>query len=176
MIGILAGLAYANASEWLIHKYALHGLGKRKGSVWAFHWHQHHREVRRNGMRDVYYEQSPFHREGQRKEVIYLTAASLAHLPLFPLAPLFTTTVVASSVAYYFVHRRAHVDVEWGRKYLPWHYDHHMGPDQDANWCVTFPWFDHVMGTRVPYLGTEAEAKRRSREAEARARVVVPAV
>jgi len=37
MIGILAGLAYANASEWLIHKYALHGLGKRKGSVWAFH-------------------------------------------------------------------------------------------------------------------------------------------
>jgi hypothetical protein len=32
-----------------------------------------------------------------------------------------------------------------------------MGPDQDANWCVTHPWFDLVMGTREPYAGTERE-------------------
>jgi hypothetical protein len=23
-----------------------------------------------------------------------------------------------------------------------------MGPNQDANWCVSYPWFDHVLGTR----------------------------
>jgi hypothetical protein len=32
-----------------------------------------------------------------------------------------------------------------------------MGPNQDANWCVTRPWFDQLMGTRVPYVGTERE-------------------
>ena len=34
-----------------------------------------------------------------------------------------------------------------------------MGPDQDMNWCVTFPLWDYVMGTRVPYKGTEKEQK-----------------
>ncbi len=34
-----------------------------------------------------------------------------------------------------------------------------MGPDQDKNWCVTFPLWDYVMGTRVPYIGTEKEQK-----------------
>jgi hypothetical protein len=46
-----------------------------------------------------------------------------------------------------------------------------MGPDQEANWCVTRPWMDHVMGTRKPYVGTPAEARdqaRRARVAEAR--------
>ncbi|RYZ84400.1 MAG: hypothetical protein EOO68_31675, partial [Moraxellaceae bacterium] len=28
-------------------------------------------------------------------------------------------------------------------------YDHHMNSNQDANWCVTRPWFDYVMGTRI---------------------------
>lgn len=36
-----------------------------------------------------------------------------------------------------------------GKKRIPWHYDHHMNSNQDANWCVTRPWFDYVMGTRV---------------------------
>lgn len=29
------------------------------------------------------------------------------------------------------------------------HYDHHMNASQHANWCVTKPWFDYIMGTRV---------------------------
>ena len=46
------------------------------------------------------------------------------------------------------MHRRAHLQPEWARK-IPWHYDHHMNSNQDANWCVTKPWFDYLMGTRV---------------------------
>jgi hypothetical protein len=34
-------------------------------------------------------------------------------------------------------------------KKIPWHYDHHMNSNQDANWCVTKPWFDYILGTRV---------------------------
>ena len=65
------------------------------------------------------------------------------------------------------------MDPEWARENLPWHYDHHMGPNQDANWCVTRPWFDDLMGTREPYAGTEREsrdlAKRAARAARRRA-------
>jgi len=57
------------------------------------------------------------------------------------------------------VHKLYHLDPEWAREHLSWHYDHHMGTDQDANWCVTHPWFDELMGTRQPYAGTEREAR-----------------
>ncbi|ERS10046.1 MULTISPECIES: hypothetical protein [Marinobacter] len=36
-----------------------------------------------------------------------------------------------------------------GKKAIPWHYNHHMNTNQDANWCVTRPWFDYIMGTRI---------------------------
>ncbi len=52
-------------------------------------------------------------------------------------------------------------DPEWGKEHLPWHYDHHMGPNQDSNWCVTKPWFDDLLGTRERYLGTERAARER---------------
>ena len=44
-----------------------------------------------------------------------------------------------------------------------------MGPNQDANWCVTWPWFDQLMGTREVYAGTEREAADMARR-EARER------
>ena len=50
---------------------------------------------------------------------------------------------------YYYIHRRAHLEPDWAKRKIPWHYDHHMNSNQDANWCVTKPWFDYVMGTRV---------------------------
>ena len=54
-----------------------------------------------------------------------------------------------------------------------------MGPNQDANWCVTRPWFDILMGTREPYVGTEREAQdeaKRRKKAARQAAVVAPAV
>ena len=36
-----------------------------------------------------------------------------------------------------------------GKKAIPWHYNHHMNTNWDANWCVTRPWFDYIMGTRI---------------------------
>ena len=35
-----------------------------------------------------------------------------------------------------------------GKKYVPWHYDHHMGKNQDANWGVTTDWVDKLAGTK----------------------------
>ena len=168
MIGIPLGLLAANATEWVVHKYVLHGLGRRKGTFWSFHWHEHHGSCRRNGHVDPCYERPLTGWHAQSKEAAALVGAGALLLPLLPVAPLFTLTMWASGVHYYRVHKRSHQDPEWARQHLPWHYDHHMGPDQDKNWCVTRPWFDHLMGTRVPYVGTEREARDRARR-EARA-------
>lgn len=163
MIGIPVGLAVANATEWLVHKYVLHGLGQEKSSFWSFHWHEHHRAARKNDHRDEAYEGGVLQWNGQGKEALALAATSLAWLPLLPVAPFFVGTLLYSGVDYYRKHKRAHLDTEWARENLPWHYDHHMGPNQNANWCVTHPWFDIVMGTREPYVGTEAERVRGGR-------------
>lgn len=166
MIGIPVGLAVANAAEWLVHRYVLHGLGRDKRSFWSFHWHEHHRNVRRNGHIDPHYREPLLSRwNGQTKEAIGLVVGTAVFLPLAPAAPWFVGTMVYSAVNYYRKHKRAHLDPAWAREHLPWHYDHHMGPDQDANWCVTRPWFDRLMGTRRPYVGTEREQRERERVA-----------
>jgi len=165
MIGIPVGILYANATEWLLHKYVLHGMGKKKGSFWSFHWHDHHNKSRRTDMVDDQYVKREWGWNSRTKEMAALTAGALLHLPLFPVAPFFTVTVVACSLNYYRVHSRAHTDPAWAREHLPWHVDHHLGPNQDANWCVTFPLFDMIMGTRRPYLGTEAQEQAEFRAA-----------
>ena len=170
MIGIPLGLLTANASEWLFHKYVLHGLGKQKQSFWRFHWHDHHRASRRNAFLDGDYRDSLFQLNAQSKEALVLTMSAMGVLPLLPLAPFFTATLWYSAVNYYRVHKRSHLDPEWAKVNLPWHYDHHMGPDQEANWCVTKPWFDLLMGTRKPYLGTARAARDEARSVERRRR------
>ncbi|MGA9522155.1 MAG: hypothetical protein WBV82_11855 [Myxococcaceae bacterium] len=159
MVGIPLGWLYTNAGEWLIHKHVLHGLGKNRHSFWAFHWHEHHRESRRNTMKDPQYVR-PLFRDwnAQTKEVAALLAGAALHVPLFPIAPYFIGSVWFFMWRYYWLHRKAHLDSEWAREHLPWHVDHHLGRNQNRNWCVTHPFFDYVMGTRQPYQGTSAEA------------------
>src|SRR5262252_4671313 len=125
MLGIPIALAVSNIAEWLIHKHVLHEQGRVKGSFWSFHWHEHHRNAR-------------------AKEALGLVGMSLAVTPLFPVAPFFVLTSYYASYRYYRIHKKAHQNPEWAREHVPWHYDHHMGPNQDANWCVTNPWFDRV--------------------------------
>src|SRR5262245_57761820 len=151
MIGIPIALALSNAAEWAVHKYVLHGLGRNKDGFWSFHWHDHHRNARQGEFHDPDYKESVFRWNGQGKEALALTLIGIGWLPMLPIAPFFTGTVLYGLVNYYRKHKRAHLDPEWAREHLPWHYDHHMGPNQHANWCVTSPWFDHVMGTRKPY-------------------------
>ncbi|MBX3181631.1 MAG: hypothetical protein KIT72_12815 [Polyangiaceae bacterium] len=170
MIGIPVGLLAANAFEWVVHRYVLHGLGRRKQSFWAFHWHEHHGASRRGGMHDEHYERAPLGWHAQGKELLGLTGVAVAVSALWPVAPFFVMTAYYSAFNYYRVHKRSHQDPEWARQHLPWHYDHHMGPDQHKNWCVTRPWFDQLMGTREPYVGTEREAADRARAEARRAR------
>lgn len=153
----VGGLLIANAFEWVAHKYILHGT-PRKGqprfspspSSMNSHW-THHRMVRKTQFADECYEQGLAH-ERTRLELLALAVVATAASGISLLVSRQSTGFVAaywySAGRYFYVHQRAHLEPEWAKQRIPWHYDHHMNTIQDANWCVTRPWFDYLMGTR----------------------------
>lgn len=156
LAGVGTGLLVANGIEWYAHKYILHGK-KRKGlprlsllpKTMAYHW-QHHKYVRQHDYHDPMYPK-PYRRGNPQvdDEVNLLIAISLVFTPIAKLSPAFTLTGYYAAWNFYRKHSRSHLEPDWGKENLPWHYDHHMNSNQDANWCVTKPWFDYIMGTRV---------------------------
>src|SRR4051812_29940770 len=111
MIGIPLGLLAANATEWLVPKYVLHGLGSDKRSFWSFHWHEHHKNARKHGQVDPDYQRPVTSGwNGQSKEALALVGTAIAGAALFPVAPFFAGTVVYSTINYYRKHKRAHLD------------------------------------------------------------------
>lgn len=167
LIGFPLGLLASNAFEWWMHKYVLHGMGKKKGNFWNFHWYEHHAESRRNDMIDPAYEGTWVTGgwNARSKEGVLLLGGALLWIPMLYVIPGFASAAIFSTCAYYYCHKKSHIDSEWGRKHLPWHVDHHMGVNQDANWCVTFPWWDILRGTREPYVGTDRERADREKRA-----------
>ena len=142
---------YGALAEWILHKYVLHGLGKKKGNLFSFHWHIHHKECRKNRNYDMNYLKSP-RPPAVRKEKLSLVLLVLVHLPFLFVVPYFFFGLIAFAFRYFYYHRRSHIDIKWGRKNIPWHYDHHMGKNQDANYGVTFQWVDKLFKTRIKYF------------------------
>lgn len=144
------GLAYANVGEWLFHRYVLHGLGRNPRSFWAYHWYEHHAVCLAHDMIDPGYQRIDFSSwNTQTKELIVLTAFVLGHMPLIFVSPMFVVALYASIATYYYRHRKAHLDPQWARQHLRWHYEHHLCGTHSANWCVTWPWCDYLLGTRI---------------------------
>ena len=147
---ILLGLFYCNGLEWIIHKKLLHEHGKKKNSAFRFHW-EHHNLAKKHDGKDPDYET-----HGITRESYFVLILILLHIPTILISPFFYLTMVAHGLYYLYVHRKFHMDLHWARVTIPWHWDHHMGPKEcvEANWCVTFPLFDYIMGTRKPYYNT----------------------
>lgn len=144
LLGFGLGLIAENSGEWAVHKYLLHGLGKRRDSFWSYHLYEHHAAASRNEMLDPGYQAWPLRWNAQGKEALVLAAIALAHVPLLWLAPGYVSGIYTGMVCYYLRHRRAHLDPEWARSHMPWHYAHHMEPNSGEYWCITWPWFDRV--------------------------------
>jgi hypothetical protein len=148
----LLGLLYANAGEWLMHKYILHGLGAKPTSFWAYHLHEHHAVCARYAMVDPGYRTIRLSVwNTQTKELAVLLGLVLLHLPLLLLLPAMAWGLYLSLALYYYKHRRGHLDPDWARRHLRWHYDHHLCQQAacSGNWCVTWPWCDYLLGTRI---------------------------
>ena len=149
LLTIPMAIVYGNLMEWVLHKYVLHGLGRSKKNIFSFHWHSHHKTARKNNFYDSAYEK-PW--EGTAlTEKLSLFALIILHLPLAWYYPLFFATIAVYSIYYYRMHRKMHLNPEWGKKKFPCHWDHHMGKNQDCNWGVTCEWVDKVMKTRRPF-------------------------
>ncbi len=154
-------LIYENLFEWAMHKYILHGLGRRRESFWSFHWIDHHNNVKKNNFIDRDYKSSLFVWNAQSKELAALGMGAVIHLPLLIWSPLGYCALVYCGLRYYYVHRKSHTVPGWCEANLPWHYDHHMAPNQNLNWCVTRPWFDWILGTRFIFWNKNNPAKQR---------------
>ena len=96
-VQFVLGFLYANAGEWLVHKYILHALGKKRHSFWAYHLHEHHAVCISNSMLDPGYRQLNLTTwNAQSKELLLLAGFVLLHVPVFLICPLFTSAVYAS--------------------------------------------------------------------------------
>jgi sterol desaturase/sphingolipid hydroxylase (fatty acid hydroxylase superfamily) len=126
----------------------LHGLGRKKKSFFSSHWNTHHNKARKNEYFDEDY-LSVFSgwNEGL-KEIMAIFLLSLLQIPTILIFPYYSVTMIFMGILYFAIHRKSHLNPSWAKKYVPWHYDHHMGKNQDANWCVTFPLWDYILGTR----------------------------
>ena len=149
MIGFPVGLLAANAFEWYAHKVMLHEYPSRHRNSPFFTHIRHHKRSRLNGFHDEGYNNSMWRDQEMFNEKVALIGLAGASTVLLPVAPFFVAGVYYGAWNYWSVHKRCHLDPEFARSRIPWHYDHHMNASQDANWCVTRPWFDYIMGTRV---------------------------
>ena len=147
MFGFVFGFLYGSLLEYLIHDLVFHRMGKKKGSIWSYHLRGHHALAKKNKFLD---------QTKSKVETYGLLILIAIHLPLLLVSVGFTIGVVTYAVAFNLLHGFQHRHPEFTKKYMKWHWDHHMGPREcvEANWCVTFPLFDYVMGTRKPYYNT----------------------
>ena len=148
---VLGGWVYGHLLEYSIHRFLLHGPMKRRGKIFSFHFAQHHKNSRRNKFRDDDYKRPLELGNAANKELLSLALLSILHTPLAFYMPWFFCMSMISLASYYYHHYRGHKDPNWAKNHIPWHYDHHMGKDQDSNYGVRSDFFDKIFNTRKDY-------------------------
>ena len=142
LIQIFLGWLYGHIFEYVAHKHVLHNR-KIFAKIFKNHFKIHHGTSRKNNMYDKNYN-SLF---SSKFEIVALCTILIVHFPLLFYVPYFYSMVVWSVSAYYILHKISHVNTDLGKKILPWHYEHHMGKNQNKNWGVRLPLIDIIMNT-----------------------------
>jgi sterol desaturase/sphingolipid hydroxylase (fatty acid hydroxylase superfamily) len=142
MLQFVLGWFYGHIFEYIAHRYLLHGR-KRFKRLFRNHFKSHHNISRKNQMYDSSYKNLL----SSKFEVISLSLALVLHLPVLYFAPYFFAAILWSVTAYYVIHKISHVNTAWGKRWLPWHYEHHMGKNQHINWGVRLPIVDKLFRT-----------------------------
>ncbi|MDO7192117.1 hypothetical protein Q5M49_00255 [Acinetobacter nosocomialis] len=149
MLGFPVGVFVANGLEWYFHKVWLHEFPTKHRNSPFFTHIAHHKRARLNHFHDEGYAQSMFKNAEIYNEKTALIGLAGAATIFLPVAHFFTAGLYYGIWNYWRIHAKSHLDPEYAKNRIPWHYDHHMTSNQNANWCVTRPWFDYIMGTRV---------------------------
>ena len=132
--------------EWFAHRFILHNFNIKMLST--HHFGRHHRQSRQNEGYDIdYLTFPPTKWETGLHELVSLIGATILALPFAFISVWLWIFLCFHACAYYYLHRKMHVDPVWGKKWFPWHWIHHMDKDQNMNWGITTPIFDYVFGT-----------------------------
>ena len=140
-MGLVLGLLYANFLEWFVHKYIFHKLGKKRGSIWAYHLKEHHKTARKNNFVD---------KKVSKIEIFGMIFLVLIHLPFLWISVGFFAGTAIYAVAFKIIHEYQHRNPEFTKKYMRWHWEHHM-KDSNKNFGVVACWADHYLKTRKKY-------------------------
>jgi hypothetical protein len=139
---LVIGWLYGHIFEYIAHKHVLHNKKKFK-KVFHNHFKTHHNASRKNNMYDKNYRKLV----SSKFEITALLSILVLHFPVVFILPYFYGMIAWSVTTYYFLHRLSHLNVDLGKKWLPWHYEHHMGKDQHINWGVRLPIIDKALNT-----------------------------
>jgi len=141
MIGFFLGFLYGSLLEYLIHDLLFHRLGKKKNSIFSYHLKGHHHLAKKNGFVDLTISSIEFY------GLLFLI---IIHLPLVMISVGFWIGVSLYAVAFKILHGLQHAYPEFTKKYMKWHWDHHMR-NPNYNFGVVVPWMDYLFGTRKKY-------------------------
>ena len=141
MLGFVLGLLYGNVLEYLIHDFIFHRLGRKKGSIWSYHLKDHHVLSRKNNFIDL---------TESKVESIGMLGLVLVHMPIIYLSFGFWLGVTSYAMAFKYLHGFQHSHPEFTKKYMKWHWEHHM-KDSNKNFGVVMPLSDYLFRTRKKY-------------------------
>ena len=134
----IVGFIYASLVEWLVHKYLFHGVGKRKNNIFSFHIREHHVNCLKNENQDNNF---------TLRENVGVMFLAAIHAPILVWSVPFFLGVVSYGINFMIIHKICHMKVAWGKRFIPWHWDHHM-KNPNKNFGVVAPWSDYLFGTR----------------------------
>ena len=141
MLGFVLGFLYGSLLEYVIHDFLFHRMGRKKGSIFAYHLKGHHALARRNNFIDVTL---------SKVEYYGLVFLCLIHLPIIFINVGFWLGVTLYAIAFKVIHGLQHRYPDFTKKYMKWHWDHHM-KSANKNFGVVVPWMDYLFGTRKKY-------------------------
>jgi|TARA_R100000426_G_C4803806_1_gene103667 sterol desaturase/sphingolipid hydroxylase (fatty acid hydroxylase superfamily) len=141
MIGFVLGFLYGSLLEYVIHRYIFHKLGHKKQSMWSYHIKGHHVLSRKNNFIDL---------TESKVENLGMILLVLAHIPIVLLSFGFWLGVTVYAISFKIMHGYQHANPDFTKKYMKWHWDHHM-KTPNKNFGVVVPWMDYLFQTRKKY-------------------------
>ena len=91
---------------------------------------------------------------------------AILHLPIAFFNISFFCGILMGILEYRYKHKKSHTDVAWAIKNIPWHYEHHMGRNQDMNFGVRSAFVDKLLGTYTEPSILEKDEGVKNRESE----------
>ena len=138
MFGFIIGFLYGSLLEYVIHRFVFHKLGHKKKSMWSYHLKGHHVLSRKNNFVDL---------TESNIESVGMFLLILIHVPLFFVSFGAWLGITLYALAFKYLHGYQHKHPEFTKKYMKWHWDHHM-KSPNKNFGVVVPWMDYIFGTR----------------------------